>query len=112
MATLTENMKPAFQPGQSFFTMFALFFPAVTGIMAGANMSGDLKNPAKSLPIGTMTAIAVTGAVYLVMAVLFGGTRPQSELVANNFIIGDIAWSVGLINAGCSPPRSRPRWAA
>ncbi len=99
-ATFHANLHPAFLAGQNFFTMFALFFPAVTGIMAGANMSGDLRNPGKSLPRGTFLAIAFTGLVYLSVGLLLGGTRPQSELIANNFILQDIAWSAVLILAG------------
>jgi hypothetical protein len=80
--------------------MFALFFPAVTGIMAGANMSGDLKNPGRSIPVGTLWSIFATASIYALMAVFLAGTRSGDELVTNNMIIGDIArWPI-LISAG------------
>ena len=51
--------------GVTFWAVFAVYFPAATGIMAGANLSGDLKDPRKSIPIGTLSAIALSLVVYL-----------------------------------------------
>lgn len=96
----SENLQPHFAGGNSLGTMFALFFPAVTGIMAGANMSGDLTNPAKSIPRGTLAAVGVTALVYLSMGVLLAGARPYEVLQANNLVIGDIAIVRTLIVAG------------
>ncbi|NQV26143.1 MAG: amino acid permease [Rhodopirellula sp.] len=99
-ALLRTNLQPSYLAGQNFFTMFALFFPAVTGIMAGANMSGDLRDPGRSIPKGTLAAVAVTAGVYLLQAVLLGGSRSSDELIGNNLIIKEIAWSGSLITAG------------
>ncbi len=98
--TLTSNLQPSYLEGQSVFTMFALFFPAVTGIMAGANMSGDLRDPAKSIPTGTLTAVFATAVVYVAMAVALAAAAPQSSLVENNLIVSQLAWSPGLVTAG------------
>jgi amino acid transporter len=85
---------------ESLFTMFALFFPAVTGIMAGANMSGDLRNPSRSIPMGTLWAIVATAIVYAVMAIFLAGCRPAETLIGDYEVVGSIArWPV-LITAG------------
>lgn len=97
---LAANWTSRFTEGTSFFAMFALFFPAVTGIMAGANMSGDLKDPGKSIPLGTLAAIAVTAVIYLAMAVMMAGSRSAEELIDNKLIVNDISlWPV-LITVG------------
>lgn len=90
-ALLAENWEPNFQPGNNLATMFALFFPAVTGIMAGANMSGDLKDPARSIPTGTLWSIFVTAIIYTAMAVMMAGTRTSEVLISDNLIVSDIA---------------------
>ena len=97
---LTENARPGFGGGESFWTMFALFFPAVTGIMAGANMSGDLRDPARSIPRGTLAAVLVTGLVYAIQALTLAGCRSRETLVTDNLIIADIALLPALISAG------------
>ncbi|QVL35696.1 amino acid permease [Aminirod propionatiphilus] len=98
--TFRANLHSAYLPGQSFFTMFALFFPAVTGIMAGVNMSGDLRDPGKSIPDGTFAAVLFTGAIYLSMALFLGASRPQEALIHQGLIVREIAWSPLLITAG------------
>uniref|UniRef100_A0A669B274 Solute carrier family 12 member 3 n=1 Tax=Oreochromis niloticus TaxID=8128 RepID=A0A669B274_ORENI len=59
-------------PGGSFFGMFSIFFPSATGILAGANISGDLKNPAVAIPRGTLLAIFWTTVSYLIISATIG----------------------------------------
>jgi amino acid transporter len=100
LAQLAQNVSPDYSVGENALTMFALFFPAATGIMAGANMSGDLRDPAKSLPVGTFAAIGVTGFIYLALIVALGGAIARSDLIETGFIMNDVArWPV-LIVAG------------
>lgn len=98
--TLAANMSPHFSEGENTFTMFALFFPAVTGIMAGANMSGDLKEPSRSIPSGTLLAVASTAVVYLGLAVVLGGAASQNDLTSNSLIVKTLSWSPMLFTAG------------
>ncbi|CAF1206413.1 unnamed protein product [Rotaria sordida] len=71
---IKENFGPKFQNGETFQSVFGVFFPAVTGILAGANISGNLKNPSKAIPLGTNTAIGITTVVYLVFCIIAGCT--------------------------------------
>lgn len=96
----TENLTPAYTSGANILVMFALFFPAATGIMAGANMSGDLRDPAKSLPMGTFAAIGVTALVYLGLILLLAGGVDRADLLSNSLIMNDVAVWPTLIIAG------------
>ncbi|MEW6358349.1 MAG: amino acid permease [Planctomycetota bacterium] len=91
---------PAAQPSVSFWVLFALYFPAATGIMAGANMSGDLINPSRSLPRGTLAAIGATAATYLVFALLSAGTVDRKTLLTDSMVMKRLALSGALIDVG------------
>ena len=100
LATMQQNLSPHFAHGDSLSSMFALFFPAVTGIMAGANMSGDLQNPSHSIPKGTLLAVLVTAGIYLSQAILLGCSRTSQQLISDNLVVSHIALWPMLITAG------------
>ncbi len=85
-------IETAERQSEGFWVVFAVFFPAVTGIMAGVNMSGDLKNPSKSIPMGTFAAIGVGYLIYMTLPVLLAGRADAASLIENPLIMRDMAW--------------------
>lgn len=69
----------------TFWILFAIYFPAVTGIDAGLNMSGDLKNPIRSIPVGTLCAVGLGLLVYGGQIILMGGAFERTELIERPF---------------------------
>lgn len=86
--------------GSGFWIVFAVFFPASTGIMAGANMSGELKNPNKSIPFGTLWAIGISFVIYMALAFWLARSATEQELISNYNIIIDKSYFGPLIIAG------------
>ncbi|XP_025780854.1 solute carrier family 12 member 7 [Puma concolor] len=84
----------------TYFTMLVgIYFPSVTGIMAGSNRSGDLRDAQKSIPTGTVLAIVTTSFIYLSCIVLFGACiegvilRDKfGEALQGKLVIGMLAW--------------------
>ncbi|XP_033010234.1 solute carrier family 12 member 7 isoform X3 [Lacerta agilis] len=84
----------------TYFTMLVgIYFPSVTGIMAGSNRSGDLRDAQKAIPTGTILAILTTSFIYLSCIVLFGACiegvvlRDKfGQAVNGNLVIGTLAW--------------------
>ncbi len=90
----------SYESGYNFWSVFAVFFPAVTGIMSGVSMSGDLKDASKSIPKGTLYAVLVGSIVYLGISVWFSGMSSPEELKTNNSIMISSALWAPLIYAG------------
>lgn len=76
----TINLAPLAEAAP-FMVLFGIFFPAVTGFEAGVSMSGDLKNPKKSLPVGAMMAVGVGFVVYIGLALFFAYTVDANALM-------------------------------
>ncbi len=86
--------------GLPFWVLFAIFFPAVTGFTQGVNMSGDLKDPGKAIPLGTFLAVGLSTIIYYMVAIVFAGAMPNSELMADYGAMKKVSAVPGLINAG------------
>ncbi|KAJ8605380.1 hypothetical protein CTAYLR_002390 [Chrysophaeum taylorii] len=84
-----------------FQILIALFYPSVTGIMAGSNRSGVLASPSRSIPVGTLSAIAVTTILYVVFAWAFGLTVHRQTLYDKKLAVALVAWpSVTVVKLG------------
>ena len=97
-----NDSTPSFNATMSipFWTGFAIFFPAATGVEAGVSMSGDLHSPRKALPLGTIAVLLTGFVVYLSVAFFLSMHAPRSLLVSDQLIVQHIAKFPALITAG------------
>ncbi|XP_056391949.1 solute carrier family 12 member 8 [Hyla sarda] len=93
---LYNNTFPDYTPGESFFSVFGVFFPAATGVMAGFNMSGDLRRPSVNIPVGSLAAIAISWFLYIVFVFLLGAICSR-EFLRYEFMIAEKVSLVGFL---------------
>ncbi|NXA85536.1 S12A3 protein, partial [Melanocharis versteri] len=99
-----QNFVPNWRgPEGSFFGLFSIFFPSATGILAGANISGDLKDPAVAIPKGTLMAIFWTTVSYLVLSATIGACVVRDAS-------GSLNDSVAVGSPGCEGLACRFGW--
>ncbi|NWT60126.1 S12A3 protein, partial [Erythrocercus mccallii] len=109
-----QNFVPNWRgPEGSFFGLFSIFFPSATGILAGANISGDLKDPAVAIPKGTLMAIFWTTMSYLVLSATIGAcvVRDASGSLNDSMAVGSpgcegLACSFGWNFTACTQQQS------
>ncbi len=80
-----------FRNSQDFFIVFAIIFPAFTGMTAGVGLSGDLKDPKKSIPLGTISATILGMIIYFFIIWKLSGSASPEDLVSNQLIMSEIA---------------------
>nr|NP_001284773.1 uncharacterized protein Dmel_CG12773, isoform C [Drosophila melanogaster]NP_569905.1 uncharacterized protein Dmel_CG12773, isoform A [Drosophila melanogaster]AAF45609.1 uncharacterized protein Dmel_CG12773, isoform A [Drosophila melanogaster]AAQ22528.1 LD15480p [Drosophila melanogaster]AHN59244.1 uncharacterized protein Dmel_CG12773, isoform C [Drosophila melanogaster]CAA17686.1 EG:8D8.3 [Drosophila melanogaster] len=81
-----ENLWPKYDDGYSWFRVFGVFFPTVTGVLSGINMSGDLRAPSTDIPNGTLAAFGTSTFLYLVFVLFLGATCQRSFLYTDYMI--------------------------
>ena len=91
---------PAAGGGVSLMVLFGIFFPAVTGFEAGVSMSGDLKDPKKSIPKGTIWAVTVGLVVYIALSCFLAYTVDADSLAGDPQVLLRIARVPELVVAG------------
>ncbi|XP_035526759.1 solute carrier family 12 member 9-like [Morone saxatilis] len=96
LRTLEGNLLPSYTVDyttgtmMSFATVFAVMFNGCTGIMAGSNMSGDLKNPSYSIPRGTVVAVFITFIIYNFLCLLAAWTCDRHLLQKDYSFLRDL----------------------
>lgn len=78
-------------PEQSFFTVFGVFFANFLGVLAGVNMSGDLKDPHKSIPLGELSAVGVSSTICFIFIMILGGVGDRMFLLCDVMISEKVA---------------------
>jgi len=81
----------SFRNMNNFFIVFAIIFPAFTGMTAGVGLSGELRNPSKSIPLGSISATILGMIIYVILAWKFTISASPDDLVNNQMIMSKIA---------------------
>ncbi|KAJ6651864.1 hypothetical protein lerEdw1_015969 [Lerista edwardsae] len=98
-----QNIVPEWRgESGSFFGMFSIFFPSATGILAGANISGDLKDPAVAIPQGTLMAIFLTTLTYLAICATIGACVIRDASGNMNDTLGSTNFTGDCVGLGCN----------
>lgn len=95
-----ESYTPPLTTAMGFWAVFAIFFPAMTGIESSVSLSGDLRDPKRALPLGTISAIIVAFIIYAVISLFLVYRVPMNRLVEDPLIMQDIASVPALIILG------------
>ncbi|XP_060112194.1 solute carrier family 12 member 3-like [Heteronotia binoei] len=97
-----QNIVPEWRGEEgSFFSMFSIFFPSATGILAGANISGDLKDPEVAIPQGTLMAIFLTTMTYLAISATIGACVIRNASGSLNDTIAAANFTGDCVGLGC-----------
>ncbi|XP_063821210.1 solute carrier family 12 member 8 [Ostrinia nubilalis] len=99
-SSIANNTWSNYEPGYSWFKCFGVFFPTITGILAGINMSGDLKNPSVNIPNGSLAAIGTGTFLYLMFIITLAATVTREALLNTFSITADISAVRVLLLAG------------
>ena len=94
------NLTARIEDGDSFGTVFATCFPAFTGMIAGLGLSGDLKNPQRSIPLGTISATFAGMVIYVLAAIKLCESATPEVLAADQFVMAQIARWAPIIYVG------------
>ncbi|MFP4116270.1 MAG: amino acid permease [Candidatus Aenigmatarchaeota archaeon] len=86
--------------GPPFWALFAIFFPAATGLMSGIGMSGELTDPKRQIPKGIMYGLGITSLIYLAMAAVLAYSAPPAELIENTLLLAEISVLPELVVVG------------
>ncbi|KAK8808607.1 hypothetical protein WA158_008508 [Blastocystis sp. Blastoise] len=99
--TFKDNLYPQLSGTNTFQSVFALIFPAMTGIMEGANLSGDLENPGRDLGRGTLYAVFASIAHYVVLFTSFAFCLNRDTLINNAYIpMQEVGFSPYIVMVG------------
>ncbi|XP_045483871.1 solute carrier family 12 member 8 [Pieris rapae] len=98
--TIGNNTWADYQDGYTWFKCFGVFFPTITGILAGINMSGDLRNPSINIPNGSLAAISTGTFLYLMFVITLAATVTREALLTNFSITTDMSAVKVLLLAG------------
>jgi amino acid transporter len=98
---LVDNFSSGYEGGNSFNSVTAVFFPAMTGILAGSDRSGSLRTASRSIPLGTLAAILVTSGVYAIFIMLFGSAAERGALKRESGLSSLVAWPWPALVTAC-----------
>lgn len=97
---LKENIVPHYYGNYNFWKVFAVFFPAVTGITAGIGLSGELKEPGKNIPRGTIMAVIAGAIVYALVMWKAASVELYTRLISDTGVFIEKSMFPGMVMLG------------